>query len=371
MQKQMSIETGTTKSQTKSTKVKTIAAILSIVGLGLFIYLVYSVGVSEIVQGITKIGFGGFAIILSIYFLRIVLRATGWKLSVYQPFSLSLKEAIPAVIIGEAVSSMIPLGVLASGTSKVLAVRKQIPLVVGFSSIATENLFYCLATGIFLVSGAFLFLQGFEIPAIWFWTISFLIFLVVILTIIGFLMVYRQWHWGSGLCELLYQKGIFHHFLEHRRESVREFEDLILDFYQKYPGRFIPILLLECGYHLLGITEVYFVLSRISSIAPTIYLSFLLESVSRVITVIFKLIPFLVGVDEAGAQFITETLALGAGLGVTLAIIRKGRMLFWVGIGVLITLKRGLSLGEVFSHHDLMQKGLKDPKKIVSHSQID
>ena len=70
--------------------------------------------------------------------------------------------------------------------------------------------------------------------------------------------------------------------------------------------------------------------------------------------VILGVIRVVVGVDEAGAQFITETLALGAGLGVTLAIIRKGRMIFWVGVGVLITLKRGLSLGEVFRHHELM-----------------
>lgn len=356
MQKQMSIESESNKSQTKNSRVKTIAAIFSIVGLGLFIYLIYSVGIREIFESITAFGFTGFAVILSLYFFRILLRAAAWNLSVYKPHSLHLKDSIPAVIIGEAVSSMIPLGVLASGTAKVLAVRKQIPLVVGFSSVATENLFYCLATGMFLVSGAVLFLIGFDIQAVWFWTIIFLIALTVVLTIIGFLMVYRQWHWGSGLCEILYRKGIFHHFLEHKRESVREFEDLILDFYQKYPGRFIPILLLECGYHLFGVAEVYFILSRIHINTPTIYLSFLLESVSRVITVIFKLIPFLVGVDEAGAQFITETLALGAGLGVTLAIIRKGRMIFWVGVGVLITLKRGLSLSEVFRHHELMSK---------------
>lgn len=119
---------------------------------------------------------------------------------------------------------------------------------------------------------------------------------------------------------------------------------------------------MECCFHLLGVTEVFFVLSRIAENPPTIYLAFLLESVSRVITVVFKLVPFVIGVDEAGAQFITETLALGAGLGVTLAIIRKGRMLFWVSIGVLITLKRGLSISEIFHHHELMQEVANEKK---------
>jgi hypothetical protein len=71
---------------------------------------------------------------------------------------------------------------------------------------------------------------------------------------------------------------------------------------------------------------------------------------SRVITIVFKLVPFLIGVDEAGAQFITETLALGAGVGVTLAIIRKGRILFWTAIGMILILRREISLLELLRH---------------------
>jgi len=62
------------------------------------------------------------------------------------------------------------------------------------------------------------------------------------------------------------------------------------------------------------------------------------------ITIVFKLIPFVIGVDEAGAQFIAETVAMAAGIGVTLALIRKGRILFWTAIGLLLIVKRGLSV---------------------------
>ena len=65
---------------------------------------------------------------------------------------------------------------------------------------------------------------------------------------------------------------------------------------------------------------------------------------SRLITIVFKLIPFVIGVDEAGAQFVGETVAIGAGIGVTLAVIRKGRILFWTAIGLLLIVKRGLSI---------------------------
>jgi hypothetical protein len=79
------------------------------------------------------------------------------------------------------------------------------------------------------------------------------------------------------------------------------------------------------------------------------------------------LIPFVIGVDEAGAQFVTETLALGAGIGVTLAIIRKGRIMFWTLIGVLLIAKRGLSIKEFTKAHgeeeeEKMEKG-KEKKR--------
>jgi hypothetical protein len=61
------------------------------------------------------------------------------------------------------------------------------------------------------------------------------------------------------------------------------------------------------------------------------------------------LIPFMVGVDEAGAQFVGETIGLAAGVGVTIAIIRKGRILFWTALGFTVLLKRGFTMAEL--HH--------------------
>jgi hypothetical protein len=160
-------------------------------------------------------------------------------------------------------------------------------------------------------------------------------------------MVVRQWHFASEICEWLYGRGIGERILENGRLDVRLFENLIYGFYRQYPQRFIPICLLEAGFHILGVLEGWFILSKILSITPEILTAFLLESVSRLITIVFKLIPLVVGVDEAGARFVTKTLALGAGVGVTVAIIRKARILFWTAIGVLLIIKRGLSIKEI------------------------
>ena len=77
----------------------------------------------------------------------------------------------------------------------------------------------------------------------------------------------------------------------------------------------LPIILLEAAFHALGVLEVWFILTRITAEGAGVMNAFLLETVSRLITIVFKLVPFLIGVDEAGAQYIAETAAIGAGVG--------------------------------------------------------
>lgn len=341
-----------TSSSRNFSRLKLAAVILTIFGVGLFGYFIYAVGLQEILDGIARFGVAGFAVILGIYFLRICTRSYAWKLSVSEPYSLNMRDIVPAVIIGEALSSTIPVGIAISGTSKAIAVRRRIPLVAGFSSIATENLFYSLVTTLFLISGAVVFLRAFAVDEGVVTTIGVLIGVLVVLLVLGFLMVIREWHAASAICGWFYGKGILPRLLETGQVNVRRFEDLIYEFYRRYPRRFLPICLLETTYHILGITEVWYILSRLSDTLPSVLNAFLLESVSRLVTILFKLIPFVLGVDEAGAQFVAETVGLTAGVGVTLAVIRKGRMLFWVAVGMVTIIKRGFSIKAVTGSRD-------------------
>jgi hypothetical protein len=334
------------RSKSNFTRLRWIGVIFTILGIALFSYFIFSIGFYEILHGVRRIGFEGFALIILIYFIRILIRAASWKLCVSAPYSLTLRDCVEAVIIGEAMSSIIPLGILVSGTTKAVAVRKKMPIVVALSTVATENLFYSLVTGLFISFGGIVFLRNFELSENWILTLDILIGFVFLLKILGILMVIRQWHFLSEILERLYERGILRRWTENGRMHARLFENLIYGFYRQYPQRFVPIFLMQIVFHALGIFEVWFILNRLSDSA-TLYSAFLLESISRVITVVFKLIPFLIGVDEAGAQFVTETLALGAGLGVTLAIVRKGRIIFWSILGVALILKRGLSFSDI------------------------
>jgi hypothetical protein len=335
------------KTSSRSGGLRIFGLIATIVGVALFGLLVYSVGLDEISSNIADFGLPAFLLIIVLFFPRICMRAAAWQLSVPTPYKLKFSDTIPAVLIGEAMSSIVPLGIMISGTAKAVAVRKRIPLVIGLSSVATENIFYTFVTSAFLMIGALTLSRAFALDDAWAWTVDILVAGIAVVFGLVLLMVIRQWHFASWICELLYGKGFFRSVLENGRRNVRLFEELIYSFYRTYPKRFLPICLFESSYHLLGIVEVYLILSRISEL-PTLFNSFLLESVSRTITIVFKFVPFMIGVDEAGSHFVAKTVALGTGVGVTLAVIRKGRILFWAMVGLLIMTRRGLRFAHVF-----------------------
>jgi len=82
-------------------------------------------------------------------------------------------------------------------------------------------------------------------------------------------------------------------------------------------------------------------------VKPTLLTAFILESVNRVINVVFKFIPLRTGIDEAGTGMLSKVLGFTTAIGVTLAIVRKARDIFWTTIGVVLMVRRGLTLKNI------------------------
>jgi hypothetical protein len=89
------------------------------------------------------------------------------------------------------------------------------------------------------------------------------------------------------------------------------------------------------------VAEVHVTLWLLLGEAPPVLTSFVLEAVNRVINVIFRFVPLRLGVDEAGTGLVTRIVGPGGAVGVTLALVRKARMLVWSVAGALVMLRRG------------------------------
>ncbi len=106
------------------------------------------------------------------------------------------------------------------------------------------------------------------------------------------------------------------------------------------PGHLAAIAASEAAYQVLAVAEVYVTLLLIRPEPPTIASAVVLETVSRAITMFFKMIPMRIGVDEASSSFVAGHVSLDPASGLTLALVRKLRLAFWSAVGLALLVRR-------------------------------
>ena len=331
-------------------KLAPLGILFGIIGLLLFAYFVRDAGVNRILGGIQRLGFG-FLIIIAISSMRHVVRALAWTKCIEEPYRLRFRDAFASRLMGDALGNIIPFVSMAvSEPSKAVFARRHVPLMVGLSAIALENIFYSLSVIVFIFSGTMALLLSFSLPAPLRYASFGALAVTTALLPLGYLVLYKQWRFLSGFMKFLKNRGIAR--AEKSIPRAQQMEDRIYGFYQRNRNLFLPIFGLELCFHMAGVAEIYVTLSFISDVAPTILAAFILESVNRVINVVFKFIPFRLGVDEGGSGIIAKVLGLTKPVGTTLAIVRKARDLFWTGVGVILMIQRGLSPAAVLSEEE-------------------
>ncbi len=307
-----------------------------VAGLALFVYLVKQAGPSEVLTRVRALG-SGFFLILAISSLRYLVRTLAW-MRCLKPEERDIGFGLlwRARLAGEAIGDLTTAGPLVAEPLKVIALGRKVSLASSISSLAVENLAYLISSCLMVMAGALLLLASFGLSqSLRVASLGALlaVLMVMVLTIVG---VKRRWAVASSLAALasrLIKSGRFKQWLESRLDRVRELEAYVFDFHARRPGDFFIVALFELSFHIIGVVEIYLTLHLIGY-APAPALAFILESVNRVINIVFAFVPVMIGVDEAGTGLLTQTLGLGTAAGVTLAIIRKARMFVWIGLGL-------------------------------------
>ncbi len=316
----------------------------AVLGVVLFVYFVEKAGVREITGGIKRLG-AGFLLVFAIAGIRFAVRALAWMRCFEAPYKLRFRDAFKTFVTSDAVGNIAgPLNIVVTEPAKAAFVRDRVPLVPAVSAIAVELMFYSLSVALLIFTGALALLLNFSLPKILRIASVCALVAIVILLPLAYWAVRRQLKFVSGAFRSLERRGVARKWITRVRPRVSDVEDRIYGFYAENSSRFIPILLLEFCFHLAGVAEIYVVLFFISDTAPTLLAAFALEWINRLVNVVFKPVPLRIGVDEAVTGFLTGALHFGTGVGVTLAIIRKARVISWAAVGVLFLVRRGLSL---------------------------
>ena len=102
------------------------------------------------------------------------------------------------------------------------------------------------------------------------------------------------------------------------------------------------MILCEAAFHIASIAEAWLTLTLLTGSATWLN-AFLLDTVNRFVNVVFRAVPLRMGVDEVTTSGFTDLLGLGPAAGLTMALVRKARLLVWAGIGLALLGRRALS----------------------------
>ncbi len=239
-------------------------------GLVLFAYTLRETGLETVALGLRRVGLA-FLPIVVLSGLRFAARAWAWVLCTEPPHRLRLRDTFPALVSGDALGNLTPLGLFVSEPTKAAFVRDRVSLMTALSGIAVENLFYIVTVAAMIAGGTLALLLEFEVPSALRVTS-----LVALVGMLGFLAIamalvsgrFRPLTWALARLDRL---SFAPAALLARAGKLQMLEDRVYTFARRHPSRPAPILLLEVGYHALGVAETYITLMMLlpAAMPPT------------------------------------------------------------------------------------------------------
>src|SRR3954453_6694238 len=216
-----------TENQSGSRRFAPLGIIFGLLGLVLFGYFVSRAGVGEILSNIQRLG-AGFVLILAISSTRYIVRALAWTRCVEPPHRLPFRHAFAARLMGDALGNIIPfVSAAVSEPSKAVFVKDRVPLMVGLSALAVENIFYALSVALFIFSGTATLLLMFSLPkGLRYASISALVTTLIIIPLI-YLLIRWQARFLSGALVFLENRRVTPQLIGRLRPRAQSLEDRV------------------------------------------------------------------------------------------------------------------------------------------------
>jgi hypothetical protein len=290
-----------------------------VAGTWLLVRSVQTIGVDSVRDGLTRVGWG-FVIILALSGAREVSRTLAWMCTIEGPVRPKFTQAFRSRLVGEAVATLLPMGMVVGEPAKAAGIGPSVPFSRAIAGLAVEFVFYAVSLVPVMIAGLLAFMVVTHVRmATWIVVASALVAGAAV--VVAVLQSVRT---SSG----------------RPLARVRRAMDVVLGFGARRPEHLRPIARHEALYQVLAVAEVYVTLWLINRQAPTIASAIVLETLGRLITIAFQALPMRVGVDEAGAAIVAGHLHLPTATGLTLALVRKLRLLFWSAVGLALIARK-------------------------------
>ena len=306
----------------------------ALLGFGLLGYLVFRSGPGAIWKQLQAVGWG-FSLVILLGGLSQLAKTYAWRRAFTCDISgLSWFRSFVAQLISDGIGQFGIAGkVLGEGT-RISLLRRAVPLSNALSAGAIDGALHTFTAVLITVSGISATLLLAPLSGTWRAYAVLLVAVLLSAVVLAVVSVRHRWQLLGRATRAIGRLPRLHTWVSGKQPIIDSAEDNLLSFRDEAPAAFWATLTFNLVWHMLAILEVYVIL-RFMGAGFTVGGAFIVEGLTKVVNLVGALNPGNFGTYEGGSMLIAKMFGVTSTTGLTLALCRRARTVFWAGVGAI------------------------------------
>jgi uncharacterized protein (TIRG00374 family) len=312
----------------------------AIAGLGLFLYLVLSSGIT--LDLLVSVGWAGFALVLAIYAVNFTTGAQAWRLTLRHVARPSLYRMVAARLGGDSLTNGLPGGVVLGESYKAVVLKRWfgVSLTDAAASQLTVKFGLGISQSLFVLAGLVLVypllrdrsVEIFGFQGAQYIGVAVIVGFQAVLTLL-LLAVFRGRSFGAVARSMTWLPiPPLRRWLASNQERINQVDQscarVFSDNRRHLPATFALFI---SGWLLAALES--FVLLRALGQPVTLQTAFIIESVGSMFRLLFFLVPSGIGGQDASLMALFRLFRLPRAAGGAFVLIKRFKELVWIGLG--------------------------------------
>jgi len=312
-----------------------VTVLATLAGAALLFWTVHESGIEEIGRSVTAVHWWGFAAVLGLSLGRFAARTLAWMTLAGEGAAFS--RALAATISGDALGNLTPLSLIVSEPAKAMYLAGPTRAARALAALTAENFFYTVSVAIYIMLGTAAMLEAFPVSqSVSRAGVAALVMMAAFLAVAGWLAWQRPSVVGAALARVPLPR------LKATADRVRDFEVQAYGSAGRHAGQLAMVAASEATFHILSFLEAWWTLWLLTGTSLPLE-AFILDTFQRVANIVFKVIPFRLGVSQFGSEIVAQAIGVKPAVGVTMALIVTARQMVWAAVGLGLIFRRGIS----------------------------
>ena len=313
-----------------------------LLGVSLLGYMVFRAGPGAVWKQVQAVGWG-LALIIILGGLSQLIKTCAWR----QTFAcdigaLSWSRSLGAQLVSDAVGQLGFAGKLLGEGLRVSMLGSAVPLDHGISSSAIDGGLHAFTAVVVTVLGITATLLLAPLDGRWQVYALLLVAVLIAVVVVSAVAVARGWQLMGNAARMIGRLPRLHKLVSGKLSVIDSAEHNLLTFYRDEPVAFWASLMLNLLWHAMAVLEVYLIL-RFMGADVGVVGAVAMEGLTKVINLVGALSPGNLGTYEGGNMLIANLFGVTGTAGLTLALCRRARSIFWAAVGAtcMTVMKRG------------------------------